>query len=326
MNHELVGKTIEGDPHGGASGYDDEAGDEPDPHDSISGECHVTEVSLARIVKVSFDNDRHNPDTLAPLMTSVEAFGQVNPAVIRRMDRDQYVLICGRRRYWALQHLYRKHPKQHRFSVLRAVVLSGKNPDTGVASLQLPDNLHRDAPGPYDIAAWLQERMDKKGLTHEQLGRELGRSRSSVTQLLSINGLSAEVRALANRKASRLTTGFLIELVQLGDSDEAAAILNTFQDGAASRTGLKDAKKPHSGTGRHEAAKALAAARRLVKHVDRAIKAASEESRPALVSLSEQLNLVHSSLTTAGLNVPVEAKMLQRGQGDGLGLGTEMSS
>jgi len=275
----------------------------------IFDNCRVIEVDLEHIALPEMKGDRYAAKALKKLMASLKAYGQISPAIVRQTNSDhleesntRYELLNGRRRLWA-----RKHLGDH---VLSAIVLQDSDNQYDSASFQLPDNLHRDAPDPFDVAAWLKERKEMNRLTDEDLAIEIGRSRSNVTQFLSINTLSSYVQDLARKKAKRLTYGFLIELAQLGGNNNARAVLEAFADGTATRSLVRSGKGMPAG--RQQAAKASAAARRMVKHLGLAT-AAREDVGGIYLELSKQLQLAVAELSNVGIDVLAPSPTSQSG-------------
>jgi ParB/RepB/Spo0J family partition protein len=283
----------------------------------IFDNCRVIEVDIDRIA-IEIGGDRYTAQALKKLMASIKACGQISPVIVRQTNPDpreessnHYELLSGRRRLWARKHL------GDRF--LSAIVLQDGDDQYDTASFQLPDNLHRDAPDPFDVAAWLKERKDKNQLTDEDLANEIGRSRSNVTQFLSINNLSVYVRDLARKKAKRLTYGFLIELAQLGGNNEARLVLEAFADGTATRSLVRNGKELPIGC--QQAAKASAAARRMVKHLELAT-AVGDATAEMYAELREQLRLAVTALSNVGVDVLAPMPMFPSGHsGSNLGVG-----
>ena len=227
-----------------------------------SASCKVRKIPLDRIEDFAGNDSRYSRKALQRLMGSISRDGQIGPVTVRHVQgTKRFELLTGRRRYWACRHLGNTE--------LLAFIVRDDN--RGAESFQLPDNLQRDAPDPLDIAAWLHERKRRYRLTDEDLALEIGRSRSHVTQLLGVHGLSDELKALAQQKAARLTCGFLIELLQFGDEARTTAMLSSFENGTVTRTAVKKAKLPRAAAARGEANLALAAARQMVRHVEQAL-------------------------------------------------------
>ncbi len=68
--------------------------------------------------------------------------------------------------------------------------------DTEIIELALIENLQRKDLTPFEEAEALHGLAAKCGYTHEDLARRLGKSRTSITESLSLNGMPEEVKNL----------------------------------------------------------------------------------------------------------------------------------
>ena len=62
--------------------------------------------------------------------------------------------------------------------------------------LALVENLQRKDLTPFEEADGLKVLADKFGYTHEKMAERIGKSRSSITETLSLDGMPEEVREL----------------------------------------------------------------------------------------------------------------------------------
>ena len=114
---------------------------------------------------------------LSELISSIVEKGIIEPLVVRQRG-DRFQIIAGERRYQAsVQAGLRELPV-----VIREV------DDTEVIELALIENLQRKDLTPFEEAEALHGLADRCGYTHEDLARRLGKSRTSVTESLSLAG------------------------------------------------------------------------------------------------------------------------------------------
>ena len=119
---------------------------------------------------------------LSELIASISEKGIIEPLVVRQRG-ERFQIIAGERRYHAaVQVGLREVPV-----VLRDV------DDTEVIELALIENLQRKDLTPFVESEALQSLAERCGYTHEDLARRLGKSRSSVTESLALNGMPEEV-------------------------------------------------------------------------------------------------------------------------------------
>lgn len=123
-------------------------------------------------------------DALAELSHSIQAFGLLQPIVVRRLDTGRYQLVMGERR-------------------LRAAALAGLETvaaivrDTADDELlrdALLENIHRVQLNPLEEAAAYDQLLVEFGVTHEELATRLGRSRSQITNTIRLLRLPVPVQ------------------------------------------------------------------------------------------------------------------------------------
>lgn len=163
-------------------------------HAVVDGDAPVlTEIAVGAISpnphqpRVHFDEE-----SLAELAASIGQIGVLQPVLVRRVD-DVYQLIAGERRWRAA--------KRAGLATIPAVVRT--TDDITAVEQALVENLHRqDLTALEEAAAYLQLIEDFE-LTHDEVAKRVGKSRSAVTNTLRLLGLPPEVqRLLADGKLS----------------------------------------------------------------------------------------------------------------------------
>lgn len=143
-------------------------------------------------------------EELEALARSIEQEGLLQPLVVRRVS-DGYQLIAGERRLRAVRSLgWRSVP---------ALVREENEGDDLV--LALAENLLRESLDPIEEAAALRTLHEDLGLTHEEIGRRLGRSRASVSNAIRLLELPDWIQDLVSR--GTLSPGHARALVGLPD-------------------------------------------------------------------------------------------------------------
>jgi ParB family chromosome partitioning protein len=174
---------------------------------------------------------------LSELMASVAEKGIIEPLVVRQRG-DRYQIIAGERRYQAaVQVGIRELPV-----VIRDV------DDTEVIELALIENLQRKDLTPFEEAEALHALAERCGYTHEDLARRLGKSRTSITESLSIAGMPEEVRQLC-RLADISSKSLLLQIVRQSDIKKMMALVEKIAStGGATRQQVREATaKPKPG-------------------------------------------------------------------------------
>ena len=148
---------------------------------------------------------------LSELMASVQEKGIIEPLIVRqRLGR--YQIIAGERRYHAaVQVGLREVPV-----VVREV------DDVEVMELALVENLQRKDLTAFEEAEALQQLVQKCGHTHEELARKLGKSRTAITESLSLAAMPEEIRNLC-RLADITSQSTLLQIVRQTDPKKMTA-------------------------------------------------------------------------------------------------------
>lgn len=128
-------------------------------------------------------------ESLEELAASIKSQGIIQPILVRPIADDQYEIIAGERRWRAAQ-----------IAQLDEVpVLVRDIPDEATLAVALIENIQRENLNPIEEAAGLKRLMDEFGLTHEEMAKSVGRSRTAVTNLLRLLGLTAGAKNLLER-------------------------------------------------------------------------------------------------------------------------------
>jgi len=150
---------------------------------------------------------------LSELMASVAEKGIIEPLVVRQRS-SRYQIIAGERRYHAaVQVGLREVPV-----VIREV------DDVEVMELALVENLQRKDLTAFEEAEALQQLAEKCGHTHEDLSRKLGKSRTSITESLSLAAMPEDVRNLC-RLADITAKSTLLQIVRQSDPKKMVALV-----------------------------------------------------------------------------------------------------
>src|SRR3954466_10532237 len=129
---------------------------------------------------------RFDADSLQGLADSVRERGVVQPILVRPVAGGTYELIAGERRWRAA-----------RLAGLEAVpALVRSRDDAEALEVALIENMAREDLNPVEEARACAALVEELGLTREEVGRRIGRSRVAVSNLLRLLDLPDEVLAL----------------------------------------------------------------------------------------------------------------------------------
>lgn len=125
-------------------------------------------------------------DALDDLASSIRAQGVIQPIVVRLVADNTYEIIAGERRWRASQ-----------IAGLAEVPCIIKNvPDEAAVAIALIENIQREDLNAMEEAVALQRLSTEFELTHQQVADAVGKSRTTVTNLLRLNQLVDDVKTL----------------------------------------------------------------------------------------------------------------------------------
>lgn len=178
------------------------------------------------------DQPRQSMGDLAELIASVKEKGIIEPLIVRQRGA-RYQIIAGERRYHAAS--------QAGLQELPVVV---RDVDDGeMMELALIENIQRKDLTPFEEAEALHGLAGKFGYTHEDLAKRLGKSRTSITESLSLNTIPPEVRKVV-RLAGITNRSLLLQIVRQGDPQKMLQLVEKITSQGLTREQLrKDAGK-----------------------------------------------------------------------------------
>lgn len=128
-----------------------------------------------------------NPELLQELADSIAAQGVVQPIVVRPIETEgRYEIIAGERRWRASQQA----------GLDEIPVVIRDVPDQTAMAMALIENIQRDDLNPLEEAEALHRLLHEFELTHEKIAQAVGKSRTTVTNLLRLLELNSDVKEL----------------------------------------------------------------------------------------------------------------------------------
>src|SRR5919198_1625603 len=154
-------------------------------------------------------------EALLALAESLRARGILQPVLVRPLPGGRYELIAGERRWRAAQ--------MAELETIPAVVQPHEDAES--LELALIENMAREDLNPVEEARACSLLVDELGLTREDVGRRVGRSRVAVSNLLRLLDLPDEVIDLI--AAGHLTEGHGRALLTAADHDARRRLART---------------------------------------------------------------------------------------------------
>lgn len=127
-----------------------------------------------------------DPTALQELADSIRQQGVMQPVVVRLIAEGRYELIAGERRWRATQMA----------ELDRIPAIIRNVPDEAAIAMALIENIQRENLNPIEEAFALQRLQDEFGLTQAQVAEAVGKSRTTITNLLRLIGLTEDVRLM----------------------------------------------------------------------------------------------------------------------------------
>jgi ParB family chromosome partitioning protein len=149
---------------------------------------------------------RMDEASLAELADSIRARGVIQPIVVRPVGESQYEILAGERRWRAA----RLAGLERVPAVVREV------PDEAALGIGLIENIQREDLNPIEEANGLARLISEFKLTHDEVAKAIGRSRTGVTNLLRLLDLAAAVQEMV--QDGRIDMGHARALLSLSKS------------------------------------------------------------------------------------------------------------
>lgn len=186
--------------------------------DNILGSDKSNAATMLRIADVEPRGDQPRKtfthESLEQLADSIGQFGVLQPIIVRESQLLQgtYEIIAGERRWRA--------SKMAGLNEIPAVILEGD--DLKAAQVAVIENVQREDLNPVEEAMAYDVLIERYGLTQDQVAKQVGKSRVTVTNMLRLLDLPEEVLELL--KNGDLSAGHARALLGLKDEEQMPAL------------------------------------------------------------------------------------------------------
>ncbi len=168
-----------------------------------------------------------NAEKLQDLANSIAMQGIVQPIVVRHISPEQYEIVAGERRWRAAQ-----------LAGLQDVPVIIKEMDDRTAmAIALIENIQREDLNVLEEAEALQRLLIEFEMTHQQVADAVGKSRTTVTNLLRLLELVPEVKKMLINK--QLEMGHARALLPLTPEQQVIAARKITNEGMSVRLAEK---------------------------------------------------------------------------------------
>jgi ParB family chromosome partitioning protein len=167
--------------------------------------AEVLSVPVAKIRPNTLQpREQFDEQKIADLAHSIREKGVIQPLLVRRQG-DSYELIAGERRLRAAQSL----------NIQEVPVIVKDADDLNALELALIENIQREDLNPIEEAHAYQYLLDKFQLTQERIAEVMGKARVSITNVLRLLRLPADIQE--GIKQSMISYGHGRVLLELDD-------------------------------------------------------------------------------------------------------------
>lgn len=149
-------------------------------------------------------------DSLNDLSNSIKHSGLIQPIIVRK-DDNEYVLVAGERR-------------------LKACALAGLHTIKAIITKEDPievsliENLQRENLKPIEEAEALSKMISEYNYTQEKLAEVVGKKKSTISEILSINKIPEDIRN--NVRRAELSKRILIEIAKLENREAMLSLID----------------------------------------------------------------------------------------------------
>ena len=153
-----------------------------------------TQTKLNNITELSLDLITRNPyqprsnfsnNEIKELASSIKTYGLIQPITVRKSNQNKYELISGERRLLAVKSI----------GIKKIPVFIKNVQDKNMLAIALVENIQRENLDPIDIAISFKNLIFDHNMSHEKLGKKLGKSRSSISNYIRLLKLDPIVQA-----------------------------------------------------------------------------------------------------------------------------------
>jgi ParB family chromosome partitioning protein len=209
-------------------------------------DAHYVEALTSRSVgapigrMIPIDKLQPNPNQprveigdLSELVASISEKGVLEPLLVRPSDvGGRFMIISGERRYRASLEV----------GLTELPCIEMDVDDRAVAEISLIENLQRKDLTPFEEADGLQALAERFGYTHEQIAKKIGKSRTSITEALSLAVIPPDVRE-ACRRADISSKSLLLQVVRQPSEDEMRRFVERIIESGMTRDDARRARQ-----------------------------------------------------------------------------------
>ena len=177
-------------------------------------------VDQSRVEEIFADQIEANPfqprshfdeDALNELANSIQEKGIIQPITVRKIKAEKYQIVAGERRWRAAKIAGLKK--------IPAVIRNFN--DQEMLEIALIENIQREDLNPIEEATAYKEMLDNFEITQAELAKQVGKSRSNVSNMIRLLKLADKVKSHLQR--GTITVGHARALISLEKEESQVA-------------------------------------------------------------------------------------------------------
>lgn len=173
----------------------------------------IIEIDISKLTAGQYQpRSNFDAEAIENLAASIKEHGVIQPILLNDLGDEKYEIIAGERRV--------KASKLAGLKTIPAIVRT--EGDYSKASLALIENLQREDLNPLEEAEAFQKLIEEFHLTHEQISKNVGKSRSSISNALRLLDLSAHAKLALNARSIEM--GHARALLALSEKNQIDAV------------------------------------------------------------------------------------------------------
>ena len=197
-----------------------------------AGPSHVGRLISIDKLDPNPNQPRSEIGDLTELTASIREKGVLEPLLVKPTAKGRWMIIAGERRWRAAAAAGLKQLPCIEMDV----------DDSAVAEIALIENMQRKDLTPWEEADGLRALCERFGYTHEDVARKVGKSRSTVTEALSISSIPDSIREIC-REGEITSKSLLLQIVRQPDDESMRTMAEQIAAQGLTRDGARKARR-----------------------------------------------------------------------------------
>lgn len=196
---------------------------------------HIGSMLPLSLIDPNPEQPRTQLGNIEELTASIVEKGVLEPILVRQKDGGRYEIISGERRYRAATAAG--------LDEIPSIELDAD--DREVLEIALIENIQRKDLTAFEEAEGFLLLQQRFNYTHERIAQVIGKSRTTITETLTINEIPDRIRAMC-REAGISNKSVLVQIARAGSEEAMEAIVRGYARGEMSREDVRKqtASKP----------------------------------------------------------------------------------